>query len=889
MPATPAAHPSKPSKGKKKISFRDRLSQLTHYQAVQLLGPEGAELLSTAGQKFHVDPDRDVHLGGDIFRVRVRDENIDGGEAIAIITKFSGRQQTFHLRCDKCEGNCLHIAAALETLLTEKLFLGLSDAPDASVPLENLTEHELVARAMAERQQRAREEKMTLRSTDSETPWTDYTITSHVSGKTYRVALRGEEPGQSYCSCPDFRTNRLGTCKHIVHTLGKIKKRFSAKKLATRYRRRNLSLRLDYGSEAGLRFNLPSKRHETIDRIAAPYADATLVDVDEAVRRVRKLEEAGNDVHVYPDAEEWIEHQLLLKKVQQVAADIRQDPAKHPLRRELLKVELLPYQLDGVAFCAQAGRAILADDMGLGKTIQGIGVAELLARLVDIRRVLIVCPASLKSQWRTEIARFSDRGSQLVVGKPAERARQYAEGAFFTICNYEQVLRDLSDVEKARWDLIVLDEGQRIKNWESKTSQVIRSLRSRFSLVLSGTPLENRLDELYTVVRFVDDQRLGPAYRFFHQHRVVDEKGKVLGYHQLDQLREHLRPILLRRTRDAVMKQLPERTDEIVRIRPTAEQLEIHDGHMRVVQQIVRKKFLTEMDLLRLQKALLMCRMVANSTFLITKEEPEYSTKLERLTELVEDLMAEEGRKIVLFSEWRTMLNRIEQRLARFDLRHVRLDGQVPQKQRPAIIRKFQEDEKCRMIMLTNAGSTGLNLQSADTVINIDLPWNPAILEQRIARAHRMGQKRNVQVYKLVTEDTLEERLLATLASKSELAAAALDLDSSVSAVEFHSGMEELKRRLEKILGKTTEAPIDRSQQAHVESQTVTIAERRNRVASAGGQLLGAALQLVGELIQTPESAPAAPEVVAQVPHRARPVHGTGQLRPAAIAVFAAQ
>src|SRR5690606_33651068 len=160
----------------------------------------------------------------------------------------------------------------------------------------------------------------------------------------------------------------------------------------------------------------------------------------------------------------------------------------HPLRRELLTATLLPYQLDGIAFAVGAGRAILADDMGLGKTVQGIGVAELLARLAEIKRVLVICPASLKRQWKSEIMRFSGRSAQLIIGSGAERFEQYRSGAFFTICNYEQVLRDLSAVEAVPWDLIILDEGQRIKNWESKTSAVIRSLNSEFRLVLSGTP-----------------------------------------------------------------------------------------------------------------------------------------------------------------------------------------------------------------------------------------------------------------------------------------------------------------------------------------------------------------------------------------------------------------
>ncbi|MQA92971.1 MAG: helicase, partial [Gemmatimonas sp.] len=256
------------------------------------------------------------------------------------------------------------------------------------------------------------------------------------------------------------------------------------------------------------------------------------------------------------------------------------------------------------------------------------------------------------------------------------------------------------------------------------------------------------------------DRRLGPAFRFFNRHRVTDEKGKVLGYKDLDRLRENLGPVLLRRTRTSVMKDLPERTTEIVRIPPTAEQLDLELAQMKVVSSIVNKKYLSEMDLLRLQKALLLARMNANSTFLVDKQEPGYSSKLARLAELFEELAAEDARKIVLFSEWTTMLGLIERHIERLGLAYVRLDGSVPQKNRQRLVDRFQRDAACRLFITTNAGSTGLNLQAANTVINVDLPWNPAVLEQRISRAHRMGQKNPVQVYLLVTEDTIEEKLL---------------------------------------------------------------------------------------------------------------------------------
>jgi SNF2 family DNA or RNA helicase len=606
---------------------------------------------------------------------------------------------------------------------------------------------------------------------------------------------------------------------------------------------------MDYGPTLGLRFNLPQSLDDDATKLLGTRKDRTLDDVHDVVKCLRKLERAGTSVHVYPDAEEFIEQRLLQKRLQQQAEEIRKDPASHPLRRELLNAELLPYQMDGIAFAVGAGRAVLADDMGLGKTIQGIGVAELLARLADIKRVLIVCPASLKSQWRSEIQRFSGRGCQVVLGTAEERVEQYESDTFFTICNYEQILRDHPTVERIDWDLIVLDEGQRIKNWESKTSRLIKTLRSQFALVLSGTPLENRLEELYTVVSFIDDRRLGPAYRFFNRHRVVDEKGKVEGYKNLDRLRETLRPILLRRTRASVMQELPERTNEVVRIRPTQEQQIMSNEYAARAGQIARKKYLTEMDLLRLQKYLLMARMASDSTFLVDKEAPGYSSKLERLAELLEQLAEESDRKIVLFSEWTTMLGLIEPLLKRTKLDFVRLDGKVPQKKRQQLVHRFQNDPACRVIIMSNAGSTGLNLQAANTVINVDLPWNPAVLEQRIARAHRMGQQRSVQVYLLVTEDTFEERLLGTLSAKHDLAMAALDADSDVTEVELSGGMEELKRRLEQLLGKQPAAPVDQSQQRQVEATTRQLAAKRDKVASAGGELLGAALQLVGELI----------------------------------------
>ncbi|MGD8451390.1 MAG: DEAD/DEAH box helicase [Phycisphaerae bacterium] len=834
----------RPASGKKRrpreLTLRDRLSHLTFTQAVRLLGPGGERLIRTGG-KLDIDIDEHVHLGDDLFRLRL-------DEAAVTITLMASDPQRLHWNCTHCESACEHVGAALSLILEEKVALRLAAPPVERTPIESLGERELIARAIAEREQRSRTERMTVRPTDPNVLWTDYLVTNAVSGRTYRVALRGWEPGDSYCACPDFRKNTLGVCKHILAVQRRARRRFSPAAQRRPYRQKELAIHLHYGKEIELRLLVPVRLDEAAAAIVRPIGRGAINDVGDLLRRIARLQALGHEVTVYPDAEEYIGQRLFQQRIESLVAEIRRDPAHHPLRRELLNVELLPYQLDGIAFAAGAGRAILADDMGLGKTIQGIGVAELLRREADVRRVLIVCPASLKAQWQSEIQRFCRHDGRLVLGSAAERARQYADGGFFTICNYEQVLRDIMAIEQVPWDLTILDEGQRIKNWEAKTSRVVKGLRSRFALVLSGTPLENRLDDLFSVVEFIDDRRLGPAFRFFNRHRMVDEKGKVLGYKNLAELRERLAPVLLRRTRASVMRDLPPRSTEIVRIAPTGEQAELHRANLRVVSTIVNKPYINEMDLLRLRKALLMCRMAADSTYLIDKQEPGYSTKLPALDDLLGSLLAEEDRKIVLFSEWTTMLGLIEPLLRRRAVDYVRLDGSVPQARRRALVQRFQRDRGCRLFITTNAGATGLNLQAANTVINVDLPWNPAVLEQRISRAHRMGQKRPVQVYILVTESTIEENLLATLSAKQELALAALDAESDIDKLDLASGVSELKSRLEILLGATPEASVDESAQARQAAEAERLA-RREKISVAAGEMLGAALTFVDELL----------------------------------------
>ena len=825
-----------------RTSLKDVLSHLTFTQAARMLGERGRERLSAGSALYHADLDLDsaAKLDGSSFVLDLCDTTV---------TMLLSDAHRYRLACS-CSAcgpdnpECPHVPAALSIILEEKTALGLAKPPPERVAVESLSEEELVALALREREERSRKEAMRITPDNPQKVWGEYSVFNPASGKTYRVSLRGWERGQSFCDCPDFRKNTLGICKHVMRVVAAARKKCRRPAAIKPWRPSQVEVYLDYtATQPELRLNLPDNLDAKEKKLLAPYAKKSITNIPAFVKALQKLSRLECDAVVFPDALEHIQRRLFQEHMAGLSAEIRRDPHKHPLRKTLLKTELLPYQLDGIAFAAGAGRSVLADDMGLGKTIQGIGVAELLAREAGIGKVLIVCPASLKSQWCEEIAKFSERDALLIQGPAKERAAQYAGPQFFTICNYEQTLRDHRYIAEAKWDLIILDEAQRIKNWEAATTRVVKSLKSRFALALTGTPMENRLEELYTVVSFVDEHRLGPAFRFLNTHREADDKGHVLGYRRIRELRERLSPILLRRTRDMVMKELPPRHTEIIRITPSEEQLALHGYNLRIVSQVVAKSFISEMDLLRLRKALLMCRLAANGTALVDKRPPGFSTKLDELRELLGRLLEEDGRKIILFSEWTGMLDLVEPLLKEHRRSFVRLDGSVPQAKRQSLVNRFQKQPDCQVFLTTNAGSTGLNLQAANTIVNVDLPWNPAVLEQRIARAHRMGQKRPVQVYLLVTEDTIEERLLGVLGAKRDLALAALDPETDVDHVAMASSMDELKARLEVLLGKKPEAPSD------LAVGKATQQARRERLESAGGRLLSAAFDFLSEML----------------------------------------
>jgi hypothetical protein len=291
------------------------------------------------GGKHDIDIASQVEFDQQRFRLAMN------GSAVTLALSPAARDR-LEWHCSTCDVPCEHAGAAFSLILEEKLALGLAGAPPERAPIEALADEALVAQAIAERQERAQTEKMRVRSTQPQQIWTDYTLINAASGKSYRVALRGWQAGESYCSCPDFRKNTLGTCKHILHVLEKVRRRFTESARNRPYRQRQICVHLSYGEKLALRLLLPTELNNEARTIVRPIRDRPITDLADLLTRIRLLEACDYPVTVYPDAEEYINTQLLQQRIATVVAEIRRDPKAHPFRTGLLKTEVLPYQLD---------------------------------------------------------------------------------------------------------------------------------------------------------------------------------------------------------------------------------------------------------------------------------------------------------------------------------------------------------------------------------------------------------------------------------------------------------------------------------------------------------------------------------------------------------------
>ncbi|HOB98416.1 MAG TPA: DEAD/DEAH box helicase [Verrucomicrobiota bacterium] len=632
------------------------------------------------------------------------------------------------------------------------------------------------------------------------------------SGLTYTVEVRDLRERQFHCTCVDFRINGMGTCKHVEAVLLHLEARF---RRLYRAAAAQTSTRLDVVPDlAGDCLRL-ARAPRRLPRPLNTWFDAAGRFVDgepgEAVAALCALgAKALPELRVSQEVTPWLEarkraaERIALRREYELKVRDGQWPAHET------KVPLFPYQREGMLHLAFAERALLADEMGLGKTIQAIAACALLHRLGRARRVLVVTPASLKTEWEEQIQRFTDLPYQLVFGGRQSRLAAYGQPPFFTIVNYEQMLRDALDVnQRLQADVVILDEAQRIKNWSTKTTQAIKRLRSRYAFILTGTPIENRIDELYSLMDFLDPTVLGPLFRFNREYYVLDDRGRPQDYANLERLHERIKPLMLRRRKADVETELPERTDLNYFVPLSGEQKTAYDDHYTVVARLAHlaaRRPLSQAESERLLRHLAMMRMICDTNYILDPQSRS-CPKLAELTRILEECRDNADVKVLVFSEWERMLELVREQCAHVGVGYAWHTGSVPQRKRRAEINAFKSDPQCRVFLSTDSGAAGLNLQVATVVVNCDLPWNPAKLEQRIARAWRKHQTRAVTVVNLVSENTLEHRMLDTLSSKQALADGVLDRRGNLAEIKLRSGRQSFLAKLQQLMSSAPALP----------------------------------------------------------------------------------
>ncbi|MEW6025526.1 MAG: DEAD/DEAH box helicase [Pseudomonadota bacterium] len=453
------------------------------------------------------------------------------------------------------------------------------------------------------------------------------------------------------------------------------------------------------------------------------------------------------------------------------------------------RLELRPYQREGLAWlqylAAHDLAGILADDMGLGKTAQTLAhlVCEKQAGRLT-RPALVVLPTSLVFNWKREAERFAPDLKVLSLhGK--DRASRFGEiaGHDVVLTTYPLLWRDHETLAATAWHLLILDEAQTVKNAGSRAAKIVRELPARHRLCLTGTPLENHLGELWAQFDFLLPGFLGDAKTFNKAFRnPIEKRGDAL---RADLLARRIAPFVLRRRKEDVAKELPEKTVIVRTVELTGGQRDLYETvrsamDKRVLDAIRAQGFaksqIVILDaLLKLRQVCCDPRLVKSAGARTVKERAKLDLLMDMLPELVD-----EGRRVLVFSQFTSMLALIEAELAEKGIGYSLLTGDTRDREAP--IRRFQDGEAPVFLISLKAGGVGLNLTAADTVIHYDPWWNPAVENQATDRAHRIGQTKRVFVYKLVAAGSIEEKILALQEKKAELAASVLSEDGAALA-----------------------------------------------------------------------------------------------------------
>lgn len=440
---------------------------------------------------------------------------------------------------------------------------------------------------------------------------------------------------------------------------------------------------------------------------------------------------------------------------------------------ESLKATLRPYQKDGLNWLNFLDDfnfgACLADDMGLGKTIQILAFILSQRGKVNHNTNLVVVPASLIFNWKAEIEKFAPSIKvKTIYGTERTKTTDRFDGFEVIITSYGTLLSDIRYLKDYRFNYIFLDESQNIKNPESQRYKAVRLLKSRNKVVMTGTPIENNTFDLYGQLSFACPGLFGSKQQFADLYSTPIDQFK--DQKRAEELQRKIRPFMMRRTKEQVAKELPDKTEIILYCEMGTEQREVYEANKKEIQDYILGKTEDELpkNAMHVLKSITMLRQICNSAALLAdgKSYLQASSKIEVLMEQIEG--KSQKHKILVFSQFVSMLDLIKKELEKRNIKYAYLTGQT--RNREEVVKSFQENGEIPVFLISlKAGGTGLNLTEADYVYLVDPWWNPAVENQAIDRAYRIGQHKNVMAVRLICPDTIEEKIMKLQASKKDL------------------------------------------------------------------------------------------------------------------------
>jgi hypothetical protein len=686
---------------------------------------------------------------------------------------------------------CRHRTAALMQL-HELIKLEIDPLPESGI---KYTHEGMIKRVAEERRKKALKAKYTIQYADN--IFGEHLLTNE-RGVEYLLTFRDPQHETGYCSCPDYRTNKLGTCKHLMFAFNDLKKNYS----------------IDYNNLPVYPFIEVFLNPKMDNKISWYYPEKLYGEVAELFYKY-----FGNKKYIEDkDAEKLLgffnnlDHfrQILVRpevfnKVKNISEDaaLKRAEKDHKLNFSNIKTNLLPYQKEGIQFATFRKGAVIADELGLGKTVQAIGSAIFKKEILGFTQTLIICPATLKNQWVEEIKKFTSEDVLLIEGNPDEREQKYLSSkAYFKVVSYETILRDKHIVSDLNIDFVILDEAQRISDYASKTSSIIKAIQKKHALVLTGTPVESELIELYSIILFVDPELLAPLWEFSYQHCYFDSQTQntIVGFYDLPRLHEKLKQVLIRRQRKEVIKQLPNLDQFDIPVKLTSGQKKLHIRYAREIIQLLSKKIFSSYDLQRIFTLVNNLRMASNAAYLVDGSSG-FSPKIDELKHILLSKIHihKSNRKVLIITEWKQMQNMIARMLTLNKLPFLELQSETEET-------KKQDLATYKIFLAAPDSLKSFNLNDADTIINMEVPKSAGERNDRYGSIGDFHKKSNhITIINLIAQNSLESSIASGLEIEFNLAGKLFSQENQAVTTEMNSHLQKqlsaaLKESIEQMI-----------------------------------------------------------------------------------------